>query len=303
MQLQQVQEAPAMERERPEASGAKKAKNFARKKFTLSKLVLAAAGLYMAFVVLCVLFPQWIAPFHPTQMFTDRVLKAPSAQHWFGTDYFGRDMFSIVVYGSRNSVIIGSVSVLLAAAAGGIIGSLAGYLGGVIDQALMRFIDVLMTIPSILLALAIAAALGPSMFNMILAISIAIIPSFARVMRGQVLAIRGRPYIEASRAIGMSHAEIFFRHVLPNSLSPILVMGTVSVGVAILVGSALSFLGLGAETGNPDWGKILSQGRGYLSVAWWIVTFPGLAVTLLVLSVNIIGDELRDRFDPRKSGN
>jgi len=273
--------------------------HMAQKRFNISDGLVVIASLYIGFIVLCALIPQWIAPFPPSHMFADAVMQPPGPKHWLGTDYFGRDMFSMIVYGSRQSVIIGSVSVLFAGIAGGFIGAIAGYAGGVIDMIFMRIIDIIMTIPGILLALAIAAALGPNLANIIIAVGIALIPNFARVMRGQVISIRSRSFIEAARSIGTSHPEIFFRHVLPNSMSPLLVMATIGVGAAILIGSALSFLGLGTTTGEPDWGTILAQGRGYITVAWWIVTFPGLTITMLVLAVNMIGDVLRDALDPR----
>ncbi|MBE0342223.1 ABC transporter permease [Paenibacillus sp. 28ISP30-2] len=262
-----------------------------------------AAGLIIVFVIACTAFPQWIASYEPTEMLSDQILQSPSAAHWFGTDYFGRDVFSLVVHGSRDSLFIGFMSVLVGGLVGGIIGALSGYIGGIVDTVLMRFIDILMTIPGILLALAIAAALGPSLFNIVLAVAISAVPGYARVMRGQIMSIKGRSYVTASRSIGVTPFGIFWRHVLPNSLSPLLVMATLGIGSAILAGSGLSFLGLGTVKEIPDWGTVLSQGRGYLTVAWWICTFPGLAITLFVLSVNILGDKLRDELDPKKNAN
>lgn len=252
-------------------------------------------------IIVCALFPKWISPYSPTDMNSEFILSAPSLAHWFGTDYFGRDVFSLVIYGSRDSLIIGFVSVLMGGLIGGLIGALAGYMGGIVDAIFMRFIEILMTIPGILLALAIAAALGPSLFNIVLAVAASSIPGYARVMRGQMLSIKKRQYVDASRSIGTPTWKIFIFHILPNSLSPLFVMGTIGLGTAILIGSGLSFLGLGNIKEIPDWGALLSQGRGYLSVGWWISTFPGLAITLFVLSINIIGDRLRDRFDPKTS--
>jgi peptide/nickel transport system permease protein len=269
--------------------------------FSGSNLFTYSAGLIVLFIIACALFPKWIAPFSPTYMDTSLILRAPSSAHWFGTDYFGRDVFSLVIYGCRDSLIIGLASVLIGGLIGGTIGSLSGYFGGLIDVVFMRLIEILMTIPGVLLALAIAAALGPGLFNIVLAVAAASIPGYARVMRGQMLSIKKRQYVDASRSIGTPEWRIFLWHLLPNSWSPLFVMATIGLGSSILIGSGLSFLGLGVIKEIPDWGALLSQGRGYLTVGWWISTFPGLAITLFVLSVNIIGDKLRDTFDPKTS--
>ncbi len=261
-----------------------------------------AALTILTLLVACAIVPQWMAPYSPTEMFTDRILQKPGAGHLLGTDYFGRDVLSLVIYGSRDSLLVGTMSVVVGGLAGGLIGSLSGYAGGFADKLLMRIIDVLMTIPGILLALAIAAAMGPSLTNIVLAIAISSIPGYARVMRGQVMSIKGRPFIAAARSIGVSPLGIFIRHVLPNSLSPLLVMATLGIGGSILAGAGLSFLGLGTVNEVPDWGALLSQGRGYLTSGWWICVFPGLAITLLVLSVNLLGDRLRDYWDPKRNG-
>jgi len=263
------------------------------------QLFLYAAGLVVCFLILCAIAPQWIAPYSPTALDPANLLKPPSASHLFGTDYFGRDVFTLVIYGSRDSLLIGLASVVVGGLAGAALGTLAGYVGGWVDQVLMRLIDVLMTIPGILLALAIAASLGPSTMNVVLAIAAGTIPRYARVMRSQILTVKNRTYVLASRSIGSTGTRIFFKHVLPNSLAPFLVMATIGVGTSILTGSGLSFLGLGVIKEIPDWGTVLSQGRGYLTVAWWVCTFPGLAIASFVLSVNIIGDRIRDVLDPR----
>ncbi|MFD0670009.1 ABC transporter permease [Cohnella sp. GCM10027633] len=273
------------------------------RRLSFAKLFVGLAALVIAFIALCAIAPQWVAPYSPTEMMADSLMQAPSAAHPFGTDYFGRDVYSVVVYGARDSLFIGLLSVLVGGLIGGTIGALSGYIGGWFDAAFMRVVDVLMTIPGILLALAIAAAMGPSMTNIVLAVAAASIPGYARVMRSQTMSINGRPFIAAARSIGVTNFGIFWRHVLPNSLSPMLVMSTIGIGTSILAGSGLSFLGLGLLREIPDWGTLLSQGRGYLTVAWWICTFPGLAITMLVLSVNIIGDRLRDELDPKKKDN
>lgn len=277
-----------------------KADRRAAPRIAWSKALACAAGLVVVFLILCALAPQWIAPYAPTDMQADRILLAPGAAHWLGTDYFGRDIFSVIVFGARESLFIGFASVAVGGLSGALIGALAGYLGKWTDTVLMRAVDIVMTIPGVLLALAVAAALGPGLWNIILAVAIASAPNYARIMRGQILSIKNRSFIMASRSIGATELSVFVRHVLPNSLSPLLVMACIGVGTAILTGSGLSFLGLGVLKEVPDWGALLSQGRGYLTVAWWICTFPGLAITLFVLSVNIIGDELRDKLDPKK---
>lgn len=264
-----------------------------------SNLFVYVAGMMVLFIMACALFPQWIAPYSPTYMHTEFILSPPSTLHLLGTDYFGRDVLSLVVYGSRDSLIIGVVSVLIGGGIGGGLGALAGYVGGVVDMIFMRFTDILMTIPGILLALAIAAALGPSLMNVVLAVAVSSIPGYTRVMRGQMMSIKKRQFVAASRSIGTPNWRILIWHILPNSWSPLLVMATIGLGTSILVGSGLSFLGLGVIKEIPDWGALLAQGRGYLTTGWWISTFPGLAITLFVLSVNIIGDKLRDMYDPK----
>ncbi|MNI10017.1 Glutathione transport system permease protein GsiD [compost metagenome] len=273
---------------------------FKLKKISFSKIILGFSLFILLFLVLCAIVPSWIAPYSPTAMMTDQLLKPPSFSHPLGTDQFGRDVWTLVIYGSQQSLIMGVVSVVIGGFIGTLFGLLAGYWGGIVDSLFMRFNDILMTIPGILLAIAISVALGPSFFNVILAISVATIPGKARVVRSQVISIRNRPFIDAARAVGTSHLEIMVRHILPNCFSPLLVMMTIGVGSSILVGTGLSFLGLGVVKEIPDWGYMLSQGRSYMTVAWWVATFPGLAITLLVVVVNLIGDEIRDRMDPKK---
>ncbi len=275
---------------------------FAASRFRAADTLIVLAGLAVAFLIGCALFPGWIAPYSPTEMNTADILQGPSAAHLFGTDYFGRDVFSLVVYGTRDSLLIGISSVIGGVLIGATLGSLAGYVGGRLDTAIMRLMDVLLTIPGILLALTIAAALGPGLRNLVLAIAISSVPGYARVMRGQIMAIRSRGYISASHALGAKPLDVLVRHVLPNSAAPLLVMAALGLGSSILAGAGLSFLGLGVLKEIPDWGTLLSQGRGYLTVAWWICTFPGLAITVFVLSVNLIGDRWRDAVDPKRKG-
>lgn len=255
--------------------------------------------LVLAAILACGMAPRWIAPFDPIDMDSYAILQAPSASHWLGTDHFGRDVLSLIVYGARQSLMMGAFAVLVGGTLGGVIGLISGYAGRGVDMVLMRLLDIWMSVPDILLAIIIAAALGPSLTNTIIAVGLVTVPRYARVMRGQVLATRNRPFIEASRAIGTSHRAILLGHILPHTLSQMLVMATLGLGSAILIGASLSFIGLGIIDDQPDWGFLLSQGRNYLTVAWWFATFPGIAITALVISVNLLGDALRNRLDPR----
>jgi peptide/nickel transport system permease protein len=295
--LREVSSAPGAPKNRPRVSASQSW--FAQ--LRASDALLAVSLLVLSFVALCAAFPSAIAPHLPTDMQTDAILVPPSVGHWFGTDQFGRDMFSLVVYGARQSVLIGVFAVAISCVVGVSIGLTAGYAGGWLDTGLMRVIDIWMAIPSILLAIALSTALGPSLPNTIFAISMTTIPRYARVLRGQALSVRNRPFIEASRAAGASHLSILRRHVLPHCSAQILVLATLGVGGAILIGSGLSFLGLGVNDERPDWGFLLTQGRSYLTVAWWTVTYPGIAITSLVVSVNLLGDALRRHFDPRSA--
>lgn len=265
-----------------------------------NKIITICSLLMIAFLILCAVFPGWIATHSPLEMSTNAILQAPSFAHILGTDQFGRDIFSLLVYGSRSSLMIGIASVLIGGILGALIGLFAGYWGNLIDSVLMRSIEILMSIPGILLAIILASSLGASMSSIVLAVGLSAVPGYARVMRSQVIAVRSFPFIDAARAIGTSHLEINVRHIVPNCLSPLLVMATIGVGNAILMSTGLSFLGLGVISEIPDWGFLLSQGRDYLNVAWWIGFFPGAAIALLVIAVNLLGDELRNRLDPKK---
>jgi len=267
----------------------------------LSDALVPLSLLLLAFVLTCAAFPNVVAPYLPTDMHTDAILLPPGRAYFFGTDQFGRDVFSLVVYGARQSVLIGTFAVLIGCSGAVSIGLTAGYAGGWIDTVLMRVIDTWLAIPSILLAIALSTVLGPSLVNTIFAISITIIPRYARILRSQALSVRSRPFIEASRAAGASHFAILRKHVLPHCSVQIMVLATLGVASSILIGASLSFLGLGVNDERPDWGYLLTQGRGYLTVAWWAVTFPGLAITSLVVSINLLGDALRRRLDPRSA--
>jgi peptide/nickel transport system permease protein len=265
----------------------------------LARLLTVCSGLVVAVFVICAAVPEWIAPYPPTDMQGDAVLSAPGAAHWFGTDQFGRDVLSLVVFGARQSLLVGVCAVLVGCGIGVTLGLLAGYFGRWVDMLLMRVIDVWMAVPNILLAIALTTALGSSLGTTILAVSVASVPRYVRVLRGRTLAVKSQGFVLAARASGASHLAILRGHVLPHCLAPALVLATLGVGNAILMAAGLSFLGLGVNEDRPDWGYQLTQGRGYLTVAWWAVTYPGLALTALVVSVNLLGDALRRRLDPR----
>lgn len=226
-------------------------------------------------------------------------LQGPSAAHWLGTDEFGRDIFARLVHGTRVSLQVGIVAVGISIVIGGILGAVAGYYGGKLDNTIMRIMDIFLAVPSILLAIAIVSALEPSIINLMLAISISSVPSYARIVRASVLSIRDQEFIEAAKAIGASNTRIIFRHIIPNSLAPVIVQATLGVASAILSTAGLSFIGLGIQPPAPEWGSMLSGGRQYLRYAWWVTTFPGVAIMITILSLNLLGDGLRDALDPR----
>jgi len=250
-------------------------------------------------LVLIALFAPLIAPYDPLRVSPIDALLPPSAEHWMGTDTLGRDVMSRVIYGTRISLRLGVISVSIALSLGVLIGVLAGYLGGKVDGVLMRIIDMLLAFPSLILALVAVFALGPGLTNAMIAVGISSIPAFARITRGEVLSAKENLYVQGAQALGASTPVIMFRHILPNIIAPNIVMGALMTGTAILAGAALSFLGLGAQSPTPEWGLMLSQGRGFMSLAWWLTFFPGLGIMLTVMSLNLLGDGLRDVLDPR----
>lgn len=254
--------------------------------------------LIIAAIAICALVPGWVAPFAPTDMDDNAILSAPSLHHLFGTDQFGRDIFSLVIYGAQRSLEIAVFSMIFSSIFGISIGLVSGFAGGWIDMVLMRLIDIWMSVPPMLLALIIAAALGGSFEAIIAAIGSMTLPPFARIIRSQVIAVKARPFVAASQALGASPLRVMLQHVLPHILSQFLVLATLGLGQAILVGATLSFIGLGVIDDRPDWGYLLSQGRDYISDAWWFATFPGLAITALAISANLLGDALQSRFNP-----
>jgi peptide/nickel transport system permease protein len=263
-----------------------------------SKPALAAAA-FVALTAVVALTAPLLATHEPLAISRD-ALQPPGADHWLGTDQLGRDIFSRILYGTRISLRVAAGAVSLALLAGTLMGLLAGYFGRWLDAVLSRLTDVMFSLPDILLALVVMAVLGQSLGNLTLAIAIVYTPIFARVCRGAVLSIRQQPYIEAARALGVSHMRIIARHVLPNVLGPLIVQITLSLAFAILAEAALSFLGLSGQTDAPSWGLMLRQGKDFMEIAWWLAVFPGLAITLTVLSFNVLGDALRDALDPRQ---
>lgn len=262
------------------------------------RLALAGGALFLALVLIAILAPA-IAPYDPINGNWPDALKGPSLAHPFGSDELGRDILSRVIYGARLSLEVGIIAVGISLSAGLAVGALAGYYGGRFDDLVMRLMDIMLAFPAILLAIAIMAVLGTGLENAMIAIGIVGIPQYARIARGSVLAIKGNEYVEAARAMGCSTWEIIRRHVLPNILSPIIVRATLGTSEAILEAAALGFLGLGVEPPKPEWGAMLSRGRASFYNAPHIVFFPGMAITVTVLSLNLFGDGLRDALDPR----
>jgi ABC-type dipeptide/oligopeptide/nickel transport system permease subunit len=246
------------------------------------------------------LFAPLLAPHDPLEMFTKDRLQPPSATYFLGTDEFGRDILSRIMYGGRGAFTVGLVSIGVATLVGVAVGLVAGYASGTFDSVSMRFFDALLAFPAILLAIVILAVLGPGALNAILAIAIVNIPAFARLTRANVLVEKNRDYVDAARAVGLKPARLIFRTIFPNTMSTILVQITVSMAAAVLLESALSFLGLGMRPPAPSWGAMLSTGRGFMARAPWYAIFPGLAITLLVMGFYLLGDGLRDALDPRR---
>jgi len=272
-------------------------------RFCRKKPLGATGGFLMLLMVVTAVFADFLATHDPIATDATHTLARPSAQFWLGTDHLGRDIYTRIVHGARVSLIVGLGSTLLGSVLGGIIGLLSGYLGGKTDLITQRIMDILQGLPLLVLALVMSAALGPSIQNVIVAISVPIIPRAARVIRSSVLSIREMQYIEAARGLGIGHLRIAFRHVLPNTIGPFIVLTTAQLGSAILVEAALSFLGLGVPEPYPSWGRMLSVSAAeFAQKAPWLVLFPGIAISLAVFGSNLLGDALRDTLDPRLRG-
>jgi peptide/nickel transport system permease protein len=263
-----------------------------------SRLAVVGALITGALLLVAALAP-WIAPYSPTKLNLAERLLPPSGRHPFGTDDAGRDILSRVIYGSRITLRICLLVVGLTLVIGTLLGLLSGYLGGWMDELVMRVSDVFLAFPALILAMAIAAALGPSLENAIVAMVAIWWPRYARVTRGQVLAIREIDYVAAARAVGASPFRIMLRHVLPNCISPLVVQATLDLGEVVLTAATLSFIGFGAQPPTPEWGAMVSVGRNYLRDQWWYATFPGLAILITVMGFNLLGDAVRDILDPR----
>ena len=268
----------------------------------LKRNKMAVLGLFLiTIMIVLAIFADVIADYETVvikQNLSNR-LQAPSMSHILGTDEFGRDIFARLIHGARVSLKVGVLAVGISIAIGGALGAIAGYYGGHLDNIIMRIMDIFLAVPSILLAIAIVSALGPNLINLMVAISISSIPGYARIVRASVLSIRDQEYVEAAKAIGASDTRIILKHIIPNSLAPVIVQGTLGVAGAILSVAGLSFIGLGIQPPAPEWGSMLSGGRQYLRYAWWVTTFPGLAIMITILSLNLLGDGLRDALDPR----
>lgn len=268
-------------------------RRFCRNKGAVFGLAVFVAVVFMA------LFADVISPHNPLEQNYARLMEGPSAAHWLGTDSFGRDMLSRIIHGARIALIVGILAVLLAMLIGVTLGLISGYYGGRSDTIIMRCMDGLFAFPILILAIALMAVMGFGVRNVILAVAVVSIAPFARVTRGDVLAVREEPYIEAARLAGISNAAIIFRHVLPNVLAPIIVQGALRVSAAIITESGLSFLGLGPPPPTPVWGSMIAEGRNFIVMAPHISTYPGMALMLTVVGLNLFGDGLRDTFDPK----
>ena len=266
--------------------------------FYQNKLAVIGLGIVLFFIVIALIAPIAAPYSYKDQNLAERLMP-PSGKHFFGTDDFGRDIFSRILYGSRLSLWVGFFSVLGSVILGTLFGIIAGYYGRWVDTTISRIFDIMLAFPSILLAIAVVAILGPSLQNALIAIAVINIPNFGRLVRSKVLSVKQEEYIMAARAVGMRDARILFHHILPNSISPVIVQATLAIATAIIEAAALGFLGLGAQAPTPEWGKMLSDSKQYLVQAPWTLFFPGVAIMLTVLGFNLMGDGLRDVLDPK----
>jgi peptide/nickel transport system permease protein len=261
---------------------------------------LAVSGLTLVVAMFAVaILASWLAPYDPNSINLKQVLMPPSPAHLLGTDTLGRDVLSRIIFGAQVSLLVGFVAVGISSLIGMLVGALAGYYGGLIDQILMRLVDLMLCFPVFFLILAVIAVLGPSIWNIMVIIGFTSWMGVARLVRAELLSLKERDFVAAARALGASDARIIWRHLLPNALTPVMVSATLGVAGAILVESALSFLGLGVQPPTPSWGNILTAGYGNMEIAWWLSVFPGLAILVTVLSYNLLGEGIREAIDPR----
>ncbi len=259
-------------------------------------------AIFIAFVLIsCALFPHFFAPYDPSAIALSNALKGPTAQHWFGTDQLGRDQLSRVIWGSRVSLLIAFSAVALAGIFGGLFGVAAGYLGGVIDSVAMRLVDIQLALPAVILALVLVGAIGFSVFNLIIILSLAHWARYARVTRSEALSLKQRDFVLLSRLAGASPLRVIIKHITPNVVSTFIVLTTLDIGTVMILEASLSFLGLGVQPPDASWGSMIADGRGYLDTAWWICAFPGIALMAAVLAANLLGDTLRDWLNPTMS--
>lgn len=266
----------------------------------LRKNTLAMIGLgIISVIILSAVFADVIAPYNFREQNLYRIAEGPSIDHPLGTDDLGRDILSRIIHGTRISLMVGLVSVSISAIIGGVLGAVAGFYGGRIDNVIMRIMDVMLAIPSILLAIAIVSAFGGGLVNVMIAVGISSVPTYARIVKASVISIKEQEFVEAARSIGAGDLRIIVKHILPNSLAPIIVQGTLGVASAILSAAGLSFIGLGIQPPTPEWGAMLSNGRYIIRSAWHVATFPGIAIMITIFALNVLGDGLRDALDPR----
>jgi peptide/nickel transport system permease protein len=258
-------------------------------------------GVILLLMTFGAVFAPMLTEYDPAKLSARESRLPPSSEHWLGTDNFGRDELTRLLYGGRVSLRIGFIAVAIGASIGVVLGAIAGYQGGWIDELISRLIDIMLAFPGILLAIAVVAVLGPDLQNLMIAVGVGTAPGFARLVRGQALTAREYDYVTAARALGCSHAKILVRHILPNVMAPILVYATLSIAGAILAGASLNYLGLGAKPPTAEWGLMLAEARDELRRSWWLAVFPGIAIMVTVIAINAVGDGLRDAFDPRLS--
>lgn len=267
----------------------------------MKKNKMAIVGLCIfALIVFCTVFADLIVDYDKgIEQVIEIRLQGPSAEHWFGTDMYGRDMFARIIHGTRYSFIMGVAAVMVGIAIGGTLGAVAGYYGGIVDTVIMRIMDTIMCIPFMLLSLTIVSALGPGLVNVLIALMLSMVPNYTRVIRSAILTVTGMDFIEAAKSCGTPNRYIVFKHILPNAIGTVIVQATMSVGSTIIAAAGMSFIGMGIQPPAPEWGSMLSEGREYMRYSSYIVLFPGLAIALSALALNLMGDGLRDALDPR----